>query len=263
MTTLPLAYKEFKSFFKNNPAYVKHFNMFAKGRYTVDSMTEKSFNEDMQKLFIAFFTFVNTPTDGRVAFIKEWCANGKGRATQVLKLYGSNSIIYKIKEETLTNETWLRLWQCMLDVTIIENNLQYLFDPIELQENIKLSKTKFIKYFTTEGKNNKESFNKFIGIDWYTETVINGTRNFSQGVNIEFQKFIGLSTEPDIKKEITLYFSKNTKVKRELASLLYKQLYAKSSTQAFDYLYANKSTLTKATRTKIMRVITECKKIYA
>ncbi len=115
------------------PSYVKVFDKFGQDKYKVSTMNANNFNEDMQKLFIAFFTLVDPQNiyKGRVDFIQKWYKAVPGRATQLLNLYGSNSIIYKIKEETLQEATWYRLLDCINKITINEFQLGYLFDTIQ------------------------------------------------------------------------------------------------------------------------------------
>lgn len=258
--------KEFKKFFSTNQAYVKWFNNFTNGKYKVSEMNTNTFTDEVKNVFFAFFTLVNPQIAyaGRVDFIKQWYKAVPGRASRLLKLYGSNSIIYKIKEETLQEETWLRILDCMNKVTLEEHGLAHLIDTNIEHTPIKQLKNEFIDYFTSgKGKNKKEDFNKFIGIDGYTESVINGTRNYAQGIHLEFKRYTGLPAELNVNDELKSYFSKNKEAKLELAGVLYKHLYKLKTTKSFKCLYENPSLLNKGSRTKLLRVIKECKKIYA
>lgn len=260
-----ITYTEFKKFFQVNPLYIKVFDKFVQDKYKVSNMTANNFNEDMQKLFIAFFTLVDPQNvyKGRVDFIQKWYKAKKGRAQQLLNLYGSNSIIYAIKEDTLRDETWYRLIDCMNKVTICEWQLNYLFDPIVPEVPVRHSKNEFIEYFTNgNGKDLKKDFNDFIDMHGYTESVINGTRNYSQAVHLEFIRYTGRKIKIDIVDEINKYMKKNKEHKMELCSLLYKQLYNKSDITGFKSLYDNIPRLNKVNRLRMMKVINESKKIY-
>lgn len=265
MSTI-ITHAEFKKFFATNPAYVKVFDSFGHGKYKVSSMNANNFNEDMQKLFTAFFTLVDPQNiyKGRVDFIQKWYKAKKGRAQHLLSLYGSNSIIYAIKEDTLRDETWYRLIDCINKVTICEFQLGYLFDTIQSEKPIKQLKNEFVEYFTSgKGKNNKKDFNSFIGMPDYTESVINGNRNYSQGVHLEFTRYTGKPIELNIVDEISSYLSKNKEEKLELCSVLYKQFNRQKRVGAFKLLCENSATLNKVNRRRVMKVINECKKIYA
>lgn len=260
-----ITYAEFKKFFQANPAYVKVFDKFGQDKYKVSTMNANNFNEDMQKLFIAFFTLVDPQNiyKGRVDFIQKWYKAKKGRAQHLLSLYGSNSIIYAIKEDTLRDETWYRLIDCINKVTICEWQLNYLFDPIVPETPVSASKNEFIEYFTSgNGKGHKKDFNDFIDMPGYTESVINGTRNYSQGIHLEFIRYTGRNIEINIIDEIGKYMTKNRDRKMELCSLLYKQLYNKSSITGFKTLCDNAPLLNKSNRLRMMKVINESKKIY-
>lgn len=259
--------KEFKKFFTANSKYVKWFDKFTGGTYTVSKMNANTFTDEAKAVFFAFFTFVNPQHTyaGRVDFIKQWYKAVPGRAARLLKLYGSNSIIYKIKEESLQEETWYRLLDCMFKVTLEEHGLAHLVaDAITEQKPVKQLKAEFVEFFTYgEGKDKKADFNQFIGVDGYTESVINGTRNYSQAIHDDFTRYTAKSKEPSFADQLNGYFRKNKEAKVELCSVLYKHIANVQTTQAFIEAVRQPSKLSKASRSRVLRVINECKKIYA
>lgn len=261
-----IQYKEFKSFFKTNEKYAKWFAMFTNGKYQVSEITERKFTDDVKALFIAFFSLVNPHKtySGRVDFIKQWYTEVPGRAQKLLKIYGSNSIIYNIRETSLREETWLRLLDCMCKVTLEEFNLTNLiYTELVEPTPIKQLKAEFIDYFTSgKGKNKKDDFNDFIGVDGYTQAVINGNQNYSQAVHDDFVKYSTKSKEPTFADVLNEYFRKNKEYKVELCTVLYKQ-FANTAVSTFPDLIRNPGKLNKTTRSRVLRVINECQKIYA
>ena len=220
-------FKEFKQFFRVNPVYIKLFNQFAQGIYSVQSMTAPDYNKFGSALFTTFINLIapSAKYTTRVEYIKEWCGAEKGRTARVHKLYGSDSILYKINEHTLTDETWNRLVDAMNKVAIEEAGLTELFPEFYVSKSMRVMKSTFIDFFTESDDTARNAFNIVMGIENYTQDVLNNAIQFTRVAYDNFELFKDGASLIAINDYINEYFLTQTHYKYELVSLLWKQTF--------------------------------------
>jgi hypothetical protein len=142
-------------------------------------VTMGKFDNDLNlpRILEIYSTFMNNFSNHtKVATdIQKWCKVNKASG-RVLKLYGSNSILYMIDDYSITKETYIKLYRCMFSLVLEMHGFPKLVEE-KVQQRKKLEE--FINYFGDKDKTILNDFDSFIGEQNYVGRVFCGMSNLS------------------------------------------------------------------------------------